>query len=39
MVDYCEVSSFVVYSRCNNGSRTLPSGTPALTGDDSVCSV
>jgi hypothetical protein len=34
-----EVGSSAVYNRYNNGPRTLPWGTSALTGESSVCSV
>jgi hypothetical protein len=39
VVDSGEVVRPAVYSRCNNGPRTLPWGTPALTDDSSVYSV
>jgi hypothetical protein len=39
VVDSDEASMSAVYSRYNNGPRTLPSGTPALTVDSSVYSV
>jgi hypothetical protein len=39
VVDPGEVGRFVVYSRNNNRSRTLPWGTPALTDDSLVYSV
>jgi hypothetical protein len=39
VVDYGEVGRSVVYSRYNNGPRTLPWGTPALTGESSGYSV
>jgi hypothetical protein len=39
VVDPGEVGRSAVYSRYNNGPRTLPSGTPALTDDSSVYSV
>jgi hypothetical protein len=38
-VDSDEVGRSAVYSRYNNGSRTLPWGTPALTEDSCVYSV
>jgi hypothetical protein len=39
VVDSGEVGRSAVYSRYNNGSRTLPWGTPVLTEDSSVYSV
>jgi hypothetical protein len=33
VVDSVEVGRYAVYSRYNNGPRTLPWGTPALTGE------
>jgi hypothetical protein len=39
VVDSGEVGRSIVYSRYNNGSRTLPCGTPALTDASSVYSV
>jgi hypothetical protein len=39
VVDSGEVGRSAVYSRYNNGSRTLPWGTPTLTDDSSVYSV
>jgi hypothetical protein len=39
VVDSGEVGRSAVYSRYNNGPRTLPWGTPALTDDSSVYSV
>jgi hypothetical protein len=39
VVDCGEVGRSAVYSRYNNGPRTLPYGTPALTDDSSVYSV
>jgi hypothetical protein len=36
VVDSDEVGRSAVYSRYNNGPRTLPYGTPELTGDHSV---
>jgi hypothetical protein len=39
VVDFGEVGRSAVYSRYNNGPRTLPWGTPALTDDSSVYSV
>jgi hypothetical protein len=36
MVDSGEVGRSAVNSRYNTGSRTLPWGTPALTGESSV---
>jgi hypothetical protein len=36
VVDSCEIGMSAVYKRCNNGPRTLPWGTPALTDDSSV---
>jgi hypothetical protein len=36
VVDSGEVGRSAVYSRYNNGHRTLPWGTPALTGELSV---
>jgi hypothetical protein len=39
VVDSSEVGRSAVYSRYNNGPRTLPWGTPALTEDSSVYSV
>jgi hypothetical protein len=36
VVDPGEVSRSALYSRYNNGPRTLPWGTPALTDDSSV---
>jgi hypothetical protein len=38
VVDSGEVGRSAVYSRYNNGPRTLPWGTPALTDDSSVYS-
>jgi hypothetical protein len=38
VVDSGEVGRSAVYSRYNNGPRTLPWGTPALTEDSSVYS-
>jgi hypothetical protein len=39
VVDSGEVDRSAVYSRYNNGPRTLPWVTPALTDDSSVYSV
>jgi hypothetical protein len=39
VVDSGEVGRSAVYSRYNNGARTLLWGTPALTDDSSVYSV
>jgi hypothetical protein len=39
VLDSGEVGSSAVYSRYNNGLRTLPWGTRALTGESSVYSV
>jgi hypothetical protein len=39
VVDSAEVGRSAVYIRYNNGPRTLPWGTPALTEDSSVCLV
>jgi hypothetical protein len=39
VVDSGEVGKSVVYSRYNNGPRTLPWGMPALVGKSSVYSV
>jgi hypothetical protein len=39
MVDSGKVGRSTLYSRCNNGPRTLPWGSPALTDDSSVYSV
>jgi hypothetical protein len=39
VVDCGEVGRSAVYSRYNNGPRTLPRGTRALTDDSSVYSV
>jgi hypothetical protein len=39
VVDSGEVGSSAMYSRYNNGPRTLPWSTPALTDDCSVYSV
>jgi hypothetical protein len=39
VVDSGEVGRSAVYSRYNNGPRTLPWGTPALTEDTSVYAV
>jgi hypothetical protein len=39
VVDSGEVGRSAVYSRYNNGPRTLPWGAPALTDDSSVYSV
>jgi hypothetical protein len=39
VVDPVEVGRSAVYSRYNNGPRTLSWGTPALTDDSSVYSV
>jgi hypothetical protein len=39
MVDSGEVGRSAVYSRYNNGPRTVPWGTPALTENSSVYSV
>jgi hypothetical protein len=39
VVDSGEVGRSAVYNRYNNGPRTLPWGTPALTDDGSVYSV
>jgi hypothetical protein len=39
VADSGEVGRSAVYSRYNNGPRTLPWGTPALTEDSSVYSV
>jgi hypothetical protein len=39
VVDYDEIGRSAVYSRYNNGSRTLPWGMPELTGESSVYSV
>jgi hypothetical protein len=39
VVDTSEVGRSAVYNRYNNGPRTLPWGTPALTDDSSVYSV
>jgi hypothetical protein len=36
VVDSCEVGRSAVYSSINNGPRTLPLCTPALTGENSV---
>jgi hypothetical protein len=36
VVDPGEIGRSVVYSRYNNGPRTLPWGTPALIDDSSV---
>jgi hypothetical protein len=36
VVDYVEFGRSAVYSRYNNGPRTLPWGMPALTGESSV---
>jgi hypothetical protein len=36
VVDFGEVGKSAVYSRYNNGPRTLPWGTPALTEESSV---
>jgi hypothetical protein len=38
VVDSGEVGRSAVYSRYNNGLRTLPWGTPALTEESSVYS-
>jgi arginyl-tRNA--protein-N-Asp/Glu arginylyltransferase len=38
VVDSGEVGTSAVYSRYNNGPRTLPLGTPALTWENSVYS-
>jgi hypothetical protein len=39
VVDSVEVGRSAVYSRYNSGPRTLPWGTPALTGESSVYSI
>jgi hypothetical protein len=39
VVDSVEVGRSAAYSRYNNIPRTLPWGTPALTGESSVYSV
>jgi hypothetical protein len=39
VVESGKVGRSAVYSRYNNGPRTLPWGTPALTDDSSVNSV
>jgi hypothetical protein len=39
VADSGEVGRSAVYSRYNNGPRTLPCGTPALRDDSSVYSV
>jgi hypothetical protein len=39
VVDSGEVGRSAVYSRHNNGPKTLPWGTPALTDDSLVYSV
>jgi hypothetical protein len=39
VVDSGEVGRSAVYSRYNNGPRTLPWGTPVLTDDSSAYSV
>jgi hypothetical protein len=39
VVDPGEIGRSTMYSRYNNGPRTLPWGTPALTDDSSVYSV
>jgi hypothetical protein len=39
VVDSSEVDRSAVYSRYNNGPRTLPWSTPAMNGKNSVYSV
>jgi hypothetical protein len=39
VIDSSEAGRSAVYSRYNNGPRTLPCGTPVLTGVSSVYSV
>jgi hypothetical protein len=38
VIDFVEAGRPEMYSRSNNGRRTLPWGTPALTGESSVYS-
>jgi hypothetical protein len=39
VVDSAEIGRSAVYGRYNNGPRTLPWGTPTLTGESRVYSV
>jgi hypothetical protein len=39
VADSDDVGKAAVSSRCNNGPRTPPWGTPALTEEGSVCTV